>query len=74
MISTLAQNDALQGGGGDASRSFFKWKMERKPFIAWWEETKHCSNMILKNLPPDLRISKCPPVIMSAARERDDGG
>ncbi|MCI33587.1 hypothetical protein A2U01_0054804, partial [Trifolium medium] len=44
MISTSAQNDALQGGGGDAGRSFFEVKMERKPFIRWWEERKHCSN------------------------------
>ncbi|MCI14855.1 hypothetical protein A2U01_0035987 [Trifolium medium] len=74
MISTLAHYDALQGGGGDAGRSFFEVKIERKPFIRWWKETKHFSNMILKNHPPDLRISMCPPAIMVAARERYDGG
>jgi hypothetical protein len=58
MISTSAQNDASQGGGDDEGSSFFEGKMERKPFIRCWEERKHCSNMILKTLPPDLRISR----------------
>ncbi|GAU14403.1 hypothetical protein TSUD_249430 [Trifolium subterraneum] len=48
MISTSAQNDALQGCADDAGRSFFEVKMERKPLITWWEETKHCTNMILR--------------------------
>ncbi|GAU51536.1 hypothetical protein TSUD_414000 [Trifolium subterraneum] len=73
MISTSTQNDALQDGGDDEGRSFFEWKMDRKSFITWWKERKHCRNMILKNLSPDLRISMCPPAIMSMARERDDG-